>query len=188
MTWFQEQDQHQEKAQEASGQEVGSISQELEEIFKQDQSDRKNFQSLTAEERRELPNRDRQRRQRVAEIISGGLLQTPADYYHAAMVYQHGTEPKDYLRAHILATASAIRGDDRGKWLSAAALDRYLNSVDQPQVFGTQYRNDGDGWTQEPFDRELIADALRSDFSVPSVEESASRLKEIEAMMQKNKK
>ena len=42
-----------------------------------------------------------------------------------------------------LALAAMEKGDAAARWIAAATLDRYLQKVQQPQVFGTQYRWDG---------------------------------------------
>ena len=51
--------------------------------------------------------RDADRRRRVRLLIEAGCLVEPADYYHAAMVFQHGIELADYWRAHELALQAA---------------------------------------------------------------------------------
>ena len=53
-----------------------------------------------------------------------------------------------------------------------------LRSIKQPQVFGTQYSNQDDQpYTQEPYDRDLLSDALRAQFCVPPVEIQKDNLK-----------
>ena len=80
-----------------------------------------------------------------------------------------GKQRPDYLLAHILALDAMAKGFDRAKWLSVATLDRYLQLIGQPQVFGTQYpldpklphpvTNGGrfSGRTQLPFDDAFLA-------------------------------
>lgn len=73
----------------------------------------------------------------------------------------------DYLLAHTLASLAVSRGDASATWIMTAALARYLHAIGQPQIYGTQFK-----WpaaTQEPFDRELISDALRRELGVPSL-------------------
>jgi hypothetical protein len=57
-------------------------------------------------------------------------------------------------------------------WIAAATLDRYLQNIGQKQIFGTQFlthsQNDPEGWTQEPYDRTLISDALWDQLGVPA--------------------
>ena len=124
---------------------------------------------------------DQVRLARVLELVHAGALETPADSYHAAMVLQHGSEPDHFLLAHLLATSAALQGDERGAWLSAASLDRYLQRIDRPQWFGTQYqRKDGEPWTQEPCVWTL-PDSISVVFGVPPLAESQAQLIEMNA-------
>jgi hypothetical protein len=60
------------------------------------------------------------------------------------------------------------KGQTGAVWISAATLDRYLQSIHQPQIFGTQYKTLPDQpSTQELYDRGLISDAIRSYMGVP---------------------
>ena len=84
-------------------------------------------------------------------------------------MFQHGSAPDDYLLAHALAVVAISKGERGAVWISAATLDRYLQSVHQPQVFGTQFRTpDKQPATQEPYNRTLISDALRGQMGVPT--------------------
>ena len=108
------------------------------------------------------------RRAAVRALIQTGNLHTGRDYFEAAYIYQHGPNPKDYLLAMILAETSVQKGYHKARWWVAAALDRYLQSIKQPQVFGTQYFPP---WTQQPYNAVLIPDNLRAEFCVPSTRE-----------------
>ncbi len=68
-----------------------------------------------------MRERDQQRRLRAAAIVS--VLESPeaADLYHAALLFQHGDEPEDAWRAYALAREATERGDERARWLTAAA-------------------------------------------------------------------
>jgi hypothetical protein len=148
-----------------------------------------------------LQKRDAERRQRVRGLMSAGKLTTAQDFHDAAYIFQHGQEPGNYLLAHILAVEAVVKGDASSKWISAATLDRYLQAIEQPQVFGTQYsdrdfafmvkhRDDPEaikthkrepGMTQQPYDEKLIPDALRLDFCVQNRAQQDLNLKEFEA-------
>lgn len=54
--------------------------------------------------------KDRARRERVAQMVSKGELQSAEDYFYAGMVFQHGECPDDFLMAHILSTVSGFKG------------------------------------------------------------------------------
>jgi len=78
------------------------------------------------------------------------------------------------------------------KWIAATRLDRYLQSVNRPQVFGTQYPADKSAgntpkpqvdprvWnvrrTQQPYDAKLLSDSVREDFCVPDLSQQEKNL------------
>lgn len=139
---------------------------EMTAIFEADQRDRRG----PAFEWTKVSEADRQRRLRVQELLDAGMLQSGADYEHAAFVFQHGDLPADYLKAHLLAVVAVARGKPSAVWISAATLDRYLTKIGQPQVLGTQFHSPQNGpTTQEPYDRTLASDALRDALKVPSL-------------------
>ncbi|MDG2533659.1 hypothetical protein P6144_08380 [Sphingomonas sp. HITSZ_GF] len=111
---------------------------------------------------------DRKRRARARELLDVGALESGADYYHAAFLFQHGDTPDDYLLAHALALAAGTRGYPAG-WIAAATLDRYLQTSGQPQIFGTQYQARQGKTTQQPFAPALIPDSLRKALNVPVI-------------------
>jgi hypothetical protein len=79
----------------------------------------------------------------LTNLLKQDALQSGADFHDAAFIFQHGDSPDDYLLAHMLAMAAVTKGDGRGRWIAVAMLDRYLQSIGQPQVFGTQYLTRG---------------------------------------------
>lgn len=150
---------------------------EMQRIYDADQADRE-AESIDWDV---VHPRDEARRARVTQILSVSAAELcPRDLHNAAMVFQHGEEAPHYLMAHVLASAAAARGHEPARWLSAAALDRYLKAIEQPQIFGTQYNKQGEKpWTQEPFDRGFLSQALRDLFKVPDLEEQQSRLDDL---------
>lgn len=124
---------------------------------------------------------DRDRRQRVDELLEAGQLSSGEDYYRAAFIFQHGDQASDYLKAHALAIAAMARGNSRADWIAAATLDRYLQAIGQPQVYGTQFSHREGHWTQEPYERELLTDAVREANSVPDLVAQQKQVHENEA-------
>jgi hypothetical protein len=121
---------------------------------------------------------DAERREQTRKLLADGALHTGKDYEEAAFIFQHGSTAQDYLVAHTLAMVAVSKGDSTAIWISAATLDRYLEIVKQQQIFGTQYSSDPkQKWTQEPYDRTLISDALRNQLGVPSQATQAKQLK-----------
>jgi len=104
---------------------------------------------------------DARRRAQVRQLIAEGKVQSGEDYYYAAFIFQHGQKPDDYLYAHVLATTALGKGFEPVKWLSAATLDRYLRSVKQPQIFGTQFGSLFDDGDLDPYNKELLSDRMR---------------------------
>lgn len=111
---------------------------------------------------------DQARRARTQALLDAEQLNSADDFYHAAYVFQHGDEAEDYLKAHALAVVAAARGKPEAAWIAAATLDRYLQRIGQPQIYGTQFlRPPGEKWTQEPYRRDILSDALRRATGVP---------------------
>jgi hypothetical protein len=148
---------------------------EMEAIYKEDQRVR------TGKIDGEMMNKtDAERREQTRRLLAIGSLHTGKDFEEAAVVFQHGATANDYLLGHTLALVAVSKGDATAVWIAAATLDRYLWKVGQKQVFGTQYYS-GDAkheYTQEPYDRELVSDALREQLGVPS---QASQLMQLKA-------
>lgn len=125
---------------------------------------------------------DETRREHTRKLLAEGALHTREDFEHAAFVFQHGSTPDDYLLAHTLAMVAVKKGEGSAIWIAAATLDRYLHSMKQPQIYGTQYVLPHNGpATQEPYDRTLVSDALRRQLGVPSQAMQEQQLKQYQA-------
>ncbi len=151
---------------------------EMTAIFDADQADR----ASPVIEWSVVGPRDQARAARTKAMLDGGLLASGEDYYHAAFVFQHGSVPNDYLLAHTLAMIAVARGRPDANWIAAATLDRYLQRIGQKQIFGTQFGYSGNSaTTQDPYDRQLLSDAIRKAIGVPPIAAQEERRKEIEA-------
>lgn len=149
---------------------------ELHALFKADQAERENHPAYDTPEYWALRERDAQRRQRVSELLAAGQITTADDYFHAALIYQHGESLDDIWQAHTLARratelgATAMLGEHDSHWLAAAALDRWLMYQGQPQRYGTQFVPDGQRirlWDVDP----TTTDADRAANHVPPLAE-----------------
>ena len=121
-------------------------SKEIHQLYLDDQADRGVSLEGTKKKKAtpdDVAANDSARRKRTHRLLEQGALQTGADFHDAAFIFQHGDQPEDYLLAHVLAMAAVAKGEPRGRWIAAATLDRYLHSIGQPQVFGTQYLTRG---------------------------------------------
>jgi hypothetical protein len=123
--------------------------------------------------------RDEQRRDAVRKLLTEGTLQTGKDYRFAALIFQHSQDSAGYLLAHVLAVTAVGKGEPKARWLAAATMDRYLMSLKQPQVFGTQFHQDSGAWTMDPYDRGGFSDAIRASWCVASQSEQEQILKDI---------
>jgi hypothetical protein len=141
--------------------------QTIQQLFEQDQKERTGDKIDWAI----VGAHDKQRRELVRKMLEAGTLKSGQDFEQAAFIFQHGDSPQDYMLAHILAMVAMEKGRNVARWIAAATLDRYLQSIKQPQVFGTQYSWNGatpKDATQQPYDDKLVSDALREEFCVTS--------------------
>jgi len=104
---------------------------------------------------------DAQRHARTKELLAEGKVETGREYFFVALLFQHSADPNDLMLAHVLSVTAATKGFAKAKWMAAATMDRYLQSINQPQVFGTQFKMSAGRWTMEPKARTAISDALR---------------------------
>jgi hypothetical protein len=126
-----------------------------------------------------MTKNDAARRKRVREMLNEGTVRTNSDYTWASFIFQHGETPDDYLLAHVLGMIAASRGDKMGRWIAAATLDRYLHSIKQPQVFGTQFAPGAKGeMTQGEYNHDLVSNSVRAAMCVRSYEKQAEQVKQ----------
>lgn len=144
---------------------------ELRELFEADQADRQQAGDLDG-----IAERDRVRRERAAELFESGEVVDADDFFHAAMLFQHGDSLQDYQRAHELALRAHELGHAGAAWLAAAAFDRWLVNQGRPQKFGTQFKWDArrQRWTLGDVDPQTT-DEERARWNVPSLAESERR-------------
>jgi hypothetical protein len=155
------------------------INVELLELYEQDQADRSGGSGGI--DWGAVGPRDEQRRERVTEIMAASEAEAADDYYHAAMVFQHGSEPEHFNMAHEWALRAAELDPDHGnaKWLAAAAEDRYLMNLGKPQKYGTQFRTDDDGrWILYEVDPS-VTDEHRAEWNVPPLHKAQARAEQM---------
>jgi hypothetical protein len=117
----------------------------------------------------EVNQRDEQRRDATRKLLAEGKLQSGKDYHFAAYVFQHSHDSDNDLLAHVLAMTAVSKGEPKVRWLAAATMDRYLWSVNQPQIFSTQFHQTDRVWNQDPYHRSVISDAVRASSCVASL-------------------
>jgi hypothetical protein len=147
------------------------VNDELRSLLAADQDDRKDGRFAPG-----AAARDRMRLRRVKELLDAGVVETAEDLFCAAMILQHGSSLDDYWQAHQLASASAEGGHRPGRWLAAAAFDRWLMHQGKPQRYGTQYfAIAGDSprlWEVDP----TTTDADRAEWDVPPLGAALARV------------
>ena len=156
---------------------------EMAKIFDEDQKPRQEaLAAKAAPDWARIEKDDAARRQQTKALLDAGALHTGHDYQRAAFIFQHGDGPNDYLLAHTLAAVATAKGNADAIWIGAATLDRYLQSIGRPQIYGTQTLTpDKKPPTQDPYDRRLISDALRQELGVPSMASQQRQLDEARA-------
>lgn len=155
---------------------------ELHKLFLEDQAARQ--RPLTKDEAIALNHQDAERRIVVHEMLDKDSLRTGRDFEEAAFIFQHGATADDYLLAHTLAMIAVSKGRPSALWIATATLDRYLNKVGQPQIFGTQTnRTPTTPWTQEPYNRTLVPDSL---LPVLGVDSRAQQQRQVDRLNKAN--
>ncbi len=157
---------------------LATINAELYEIYTADQGDRR--PGPEGIDWSVVSKRDEQRHSRVLEIIAAGEAEAAADWFHAAMVMQHGNGPEDYRRAHEWALQAAELDPTMGaaRWLAAASKDRELMKLGEPQLYGTQFIKTDDRWELYEVD-ESITDEERAKWNVPPLAAAKARAKQM---------
>jgi hypothetical protein len=155
---------------------------EIAAIFAADQADRRQSGNIDWSV---VGPRDAARRARVRQMLDEGLLRAADDYYYAAMIFQHGEAPEDYLLAHAFAMAAQTAGRPDAAWIAAATFDRFLHNIGRAQIFGTQYVGQpGAALTQGKFDSALIPDSLRRALGVPTLQQQEAQRVQLEKLNQ----
>ena len=150
----------------------------LTELFNVDQAARQTKNIDWAKLRTE----DDERRKEVHRMLDAGEVQTGNDYFHAALIYQHGQRHEDFLLAHILSVDAISLGNKNARWLAAATLDRYLLAISQPQIFGTQFESNPEkheSWTHRTIDPALLSDSMRLASCVAPIDQQEKNLEEV---------
>ena len=133
---------------------------EMRRIFADDQKYRHSWAEFKAHEEL-LTRQDKLRRQEVRKLLDNGDLHSARDFAEAAFIFQHGSTSDDYLLAHTLATIAVMLGDRSSAWIASATLDRYLQVIGQPQIYGTQMQPNALDSPKEPYNRALVPDNVR---------------------------
>jgi len=145
---------------------------ELQHLYDEDQSDRLNGEidwSIVGK-------RDSLREARIYEMLDANLVKTGKDYHNAAMIFQHGADTTASRMAVKMMRKAIDLDATQDKWLLAAAIDRDLMRRNEPQIYGTQYRREGDEpWYLYEIDTTVITDAQRVEYGVETLAEQREK-------------
>jgi len=147
---------------------------ELVEIYKEDQADRQTQPiDWTV-----VSKKDSLREVRIYELLDSNKVRTSLDYHNAAMIFQHGGDSIAYGMAVKLMRKSIELDSTANKWLLAAAIDRYLLSKGEPQIYGTQYwKMQDQPWELREIDTTKITDAERIEYGVETLAQQREKVK-----------
>ena len=145
------------------------LSLELKNLFDTDQADRMalhgNWDNQEVTQR--MAENDSRRLQRAGEIYeqykSGSVSLTDSEKVQLAFLFQHSHSTDDYWKAHELGEAAG----EEGKWIAAAAEDRWLLSKGEKQKWGTQFLNDTEQASMLTDEESGITDEMRREREIP---------------------
>lgn len=98
---------------------------------------------------------DKERVVKVLDMHRNGMLKTAYDFHFSSVILIHGNESSDFELANKL-SIEALKLDPsllEARFIICASEDRFLRSLDKPQIWGTQSRWNGKEWSKEPFDK-----------------------------------
>lgn len=153
---------------------------ELARIYKEDQADRSG--DLEKADWTAISARDKARQERVHQIVTEGGATTADDYFHAAMVFQHGDTDEEIAKAHELSLKAAELDPEHpaARWLAAASKDRLLMRQGKPQLYGTQFRKVDGKWVLHEVDPS-VTDEERAKWDCPPLAEAKRRAEAMNA-------
>lgn len=132
----------------------------------------------TEDDWQKLTERDKRRQKALLKILSNKKIHfSGEDYFMAGIIFQHGTTIKDSKKAISLAKKGAKLGNDKAKWLFAAATDRLLIRQNKKQKFGTQFQKKKNKWRLYPVDSR-VTDRERAKYNVIPLKQSRAKVKE----------
>lgn len=148
---------------------------ELTRLVEEDQAERRNVRREDWAARwPEIKAHDEARRKRAAEILGAESQLVAADYFSAALIFQHGEAVEEIERAEQLALKALALDPRHGpaRWLVAASRDRLRMYRKQPQLYGTQFVLAPTGGVVRYQTDPAINDQQRAEWNVPPLGES----------------
>ena len=148
----------------------------LSQLYEADQTDRRNpelFQDFDL-----IAKRDAARRKLAKVIIAKRKQLSGAEYYILGMLYHHGPAITHSRLAIRYAKRACGMGNEKAKWLYAAAVDRLLSKQEESQRYGTQFikKDAKSKWKLHPIDPS-VTDEERARLNVPPIADAKAKVK-----------
>lgn len=149
---------------------------ELQQLFDADQEDRESHKLDT----KGINYNDSIREARVYELLDSNKVRTANDYTNAALIFHHGEDSIAYRMAVELMRKSIELDSAGDKWFLAVITDRYLLSINKPQIYGTHYKRLANNIVvREEMDSTKITDAERIEYGVETLAEQREKIKNL---------
>ncbi|MFZ6780330.1 hypothetical protein ACO0LD_26140 [Undibacterium sp. Ji83W] len=154
-------------------------------MYEADQNERKSAQNDFSH----IINNDRDRRAAVLSMLQTTKLSSAEDYFHAAMIYQHGTTLEDIRLAYSLINIAVTLQPDQVRFqrLRALAWDRMMMQLHKPQWYGSQTVQHGSlqPWKLYEIDETAVTDQERTALGIPTLAEARADVARRNADLQK---
>ncbi len=153
-----------------------SVSIELKKLFDADQADRMAMEGKWSNPDlvRNVIENDASRLKRANEIYekyrSDNVALSDEEMIQLAFLFQHSLEIDDYQKAVELGNAAG----QEGKWIAAAAEDRWLISKGEKQKWGTQFTHGVEQAPMQSDEESGITDEMRRERGIPPRAEQLS--------------
>ena len=118
-----------------------SVSAKIKALYEADQTARRGKDPAKIDWAK-VARQDAKRRAQIQALLTTNSNFSADDYYHAALIMQHGSEANDYKHSMELAQkVVAIYSNHKyAKWLACASEDCSLFKIDLSQVWGTNLK------------------------------------------------
>lgn len=106
----------------------------------------------------------------------------------AWMVVQHAVDA-DFMQSCVHLLENAVQNNQAEGWHLAFLQDRLLTLSGQPQIYGTQFNHDEDGWPiPYPIKDEANVDQRRADLGLNTLQERIEEMRQLERWVRDQRK
>ncbi|MGD9211223.1 MAG: hypothetical protein PVI90_10625 [Desulfobacteraceae bacterium] len=99
----------------------------------------------------------------------------------AWMIVQHAVLDIDFMKSCVPLLENAVKRQQAEGWQLAFLQDRLLTIAGQPQIYGTQFDHDVDGWpVPYPIADEVNVNQRRAELGLNSLEERIAEMRKLE--------